>query len=305
MRNPRFKRLVAALFCVFVVSGALWAPAAVLAQDDETTVPVIPDLLQVNPKFPAMTGSADTSFQFEVEFTFRSGNPSGRTFDLAVTGPSGWLTYLAESTYKLDNQISAIYLEPYSVKEPIVVVAVAPFWLYPEPGDYPIEVRVSSGDLQQTVTLTATITARYGLDAATTSGRLNTKASPGKATTFGVNVTNNGTAILDKVTMTSTSPAGIGGDEWLVTYEPATIENLAPGDATEVQVSITPPANTVAGDYMVTLNYAGDPALSTAPPSLAIRVSVATQTTWGLIGALIVLLVVGGLVWAFRKYGRR
>ncbi len=305
MHKPSFRKLITAFFCATVVSGALLAPAAVLAQDDQTTVPVIPDLLQVNPKFPSMTGSADTSFQYEVEFTFRSGQPTGRTFDLAVTGPPGWLTYIAESVYKLDSQVSAIFLEPYSVKEPIVVVAVAPFWLYPEPGDYPIELRVSSGDLQQVVTLTATITARYGLDAATTSGRLNTKTAAGSTTTFGVTITNSGTAPLDKVTMSSTNPSGIGSEEWQVKFEPATIENLAPGDETEVQVSVTPPANTVPGDYLVTLNYTGDPALSTAPPSLDIRVSVSPKTTWGLIGALIVLLVVGGLVWAFRKYGRR
>jgi len=277
----------------------------VLAQDEETTTPEIPEILQVNPKFPAMTGPADSTFKFEVEFTYRSGETRGKTFDLSVTGPSGWLTYIAESTYKLDSQISAIFLEPYSVKTPIVVVAVAPFWLYPEPGDYPIELRVSSGDLQDVATLTATITARYGLEAETTSGRLNTKTTAGKATTFGVNVINSGTAAFDSVALTATKPAGISNEEWQVTFEPEKIENLAPGDETEVQVSVTPPANTVAGDYMVTINFSGEPALSTSPPSLAMRVSVATQTTWGIVGALIVVVVIAGLVWAFRKYGRR
>jgi uncharacterized repeat protein (TIGR01451 family) len=305
MRNPRLKRLATVVFCAIVAGSALLAPAMVLAQDEETTTPAIPEILQVNPKFPSMTGPADSTFKFEVEFTYRSGDTRGKTFDLSVTGPSGWLTYIAESTYKLDSQVSAIFLEPYSTKTPIVVVAVAPFWLYPEPGDYPIELHVSSGELQDVATLTATITARYGLAAETTSGRLNTKTTAGKATTFGVKVTNSGTARLDNVKLSATKPAGISNEEWQVTFEPASIENLAPGDETEVQVSVTPPANTVAGDYMVTLNFAGEPALSSAPPSLAMRVSVATQTTWGIVGALIVVVVVAGLVWAFRKYGRR
>ena len=306
MRNPRLARFLTALLCLSLVGGALLAPAAVLAQDDEEApVPSVPNVLQVNPKFPSMTGPADASFKFEVEFTYRSLEARGRTFDLAVTGPSGWLTYIAESTYKLDSQVSAIFLEPYSVKQPVVVVAVAPFWLYPEPGDYPIELRASAGDLQDTVTLTATITARYGLEAATTSGRLNTKTTAGKPTTVGVKVTNIGTARLDKVTLSSREPAGIGNEQWQVEFAPATIENLAPGDDIEVEISITPPANTVAGDYMVTLNFGGEPALSSAPPSLAIRVSVATQTTWGIIGALIVVAVIGGLIYAFRRFGRR
>ena len=305
MQNPRLIRLVTALCCVVLVGGALLAPAALLAQEEQPTVPVIPEILQVNPKFPSMTGPADSSFKFEVEFSYRSGEPRGRTFDLAVTGPPGWLTYIAESTYKLDSQISAIFLEPFSVKQPVVVVAVAPFWLYPEPGDYPIELRASAGELQDVVTLTATITARYGLDAQTVSGQLNTKTTAGKPAELGVKVTNIGTARLDKVSLASNKPTGIGGEQWEVVFTPATIENLGPGDSTEIQVTVTPPANTVAGDYMVTLNFTGDPALSSAPPSLGIRVSVATATTWGLIGALIVVLVVGGLVWAFRKYGRR
>jgi len=184
-------------------------------------------------------------------------------------------------------------------------VAVAPFWLYPEPGDYPLQLLVSSGDLQETVDLTATITARYGLSAETTSGRLNTKTAAGKAATFGVTVTNSGTAALDKVTLTSTTPAGIANEAWKVAFEPETIENLAPGDSIEVQVSVTPPSKTVAGDYMVKLNLDGEPKLSSAPPTLDMRVSVATKTAWGVIGALIVVVVIGGLVWAFRTFGRR
>ncbi len=305
MRNSRHIHLFAAMLSLLVLGAAALVPAAVLAQDAEETVPKIEDMLQVNAKFPSMTGSADSTFKFEVEFTFRTGEPVGRAFDLTVSGPTGWLTYIAESTYKLDSQISAIFLEPYAVKQPVVVVAVAPFWLYPEPGDYPLELLVSSGELKQTVSLTATITARYGLSAETTSGLLNTKTTAGKTATLGVNVTNTGTAGLDKVTLSSTTPTGIASEEWQVTFAPETIENLAPGDAIEVQVSVTPPSKTVAGDYMVTLNFDGEPALSSEPPALDIRVSVATRTAWGIIGALIIIVVVGGLVWAFRAFGRR
>ena len=303
MHNPRVMRLVTVFLSLFAVVGATMAPLIVSA--DEDGPPAIPEILQVNPKFPSMTGTADSTFQFEVEFTYRSGEPSGKAFDLSVTGPPGWLTYIAESTYNLDRQISAIHLEPYSVRQPVVVVAVAPFWLYPEPGDYPIELRASAGDLQDVVNMTATITARYGLQAETLSGRLNAKTTAGKETSFGINVINSGTARLDHVTLSASKPGGIGNEEWQVTFDPEDIENLGPGAKTEVQVTITPPANTVAGDYMVTLRFNGEPSLSSSPPSLPIRVSVATQTTWGIIGAVIVILVVAGLVFAFRKYGRR
>jgi len=306
MRNSRFVRFVTAVLCVVFVGAAFVAPVAVMADEGDTEAPpVIPDELQVNAKFPSMTGPADSTFKFEVEFTFRTQNPQGEDFDLTVSGPTGWLTYIAESSYKLDSQISAIHLEPYAVKQPVIVVAVAPFWLYPEPGDYPIEFRATSPNVDEAVNMTATITARYGVSAETTSGRLNTKTTAGNAATFNVKVINSGTAVLDNVSLSSSKPSGIASEQWTVKYEPEKIENLGPGEEQEVEVSITPPSKTISGDYMVTLNFDGDPALSSAPPSLDIRVSVATKTAWGIIGAVIVVLVIGGLVWAFRVFGRR
>ena len=306
MRNPRLVRFVTAVLCVLFVGAAFVAPAAVMAEEGDTEAPpVIPDELRVNAKFPSMTGPADSTFKFEVEFTFKTQNKLGADFDLVVSGPTGWLTYIAESSYKLDSQISAIHLEPYAVKQPVIVVAVAPFWLYPEPGDYQIEFRATSANVDEVVHMTATITARYGVNAETTSGRLNTKTTAGKAATFNVKVTNSGTAVLDKVSFTSSKPSGIASEQWIVEFEPEKLENLGPGEEEEVEVSITPPSKTIAGDYMVTLKFDGDPDLSSAPPSLDIRVSVATKTAWGIIGAVIVVLVIGGLVWAFREFGRR
>ena len=307
MHISRFLRLFSVVTLVSVVLGAALVPTLVLAQDEEAEEAVAQpeETLMVNAKFPSMTGPADTTFKFAVEFTYRTTALEGKDFDLTVSGPPNWLTYIAESEYKLDSQLSAIHLEPYSVKQPVIVVAIAPFWLYPEPGDYPIEFRASGGDVEEVVELTATITARYGLDAETTSGRLNTKTTAGKTTTFGVTVTNTGTAVLDKTSFSSRKPSGIGNEQWKVEFDPETIEGLAPGDDTEVQVSITPPSKTIAGDYMVTLNFDGDPELSSEPPSLDIRVTVGTKTAWGIIGAVVIALVVGGLVYAFKEFGRR
>ena len=308
MHNSKLVRFVTVTLCVFLLGAAFVVPLGVMAAEGDTTTtgtPVIPDSLLVSAKYPSMTGAADSTFKFEVEFTFSTGKRTGQDFALNVEGPSGWLTYIAESSYKLDNQISAIHLEPYAVKQPVVVVAIAPFWLYPEPGDYPIEFTATSADVEEAVTLTATITARYGIDADTTTGRLNTKTTAGNPAVFNVKVTNNGTAVMDKVSFTSSRPAGIGNEQWVVKYAPETLENLGPGEETEVEVSITPPEQTIAGDYMVTLKFSGDPELSSVPPELGIRVSVATKTAWGIIGAVIVVAVIGGLVWAFREFGRR
>jgi uncharacterized membrane protein len=39
--------------------------------------------------------------------------------------------------------------------------------------------------------------------------------------------------------------------------------------------------------------------------SIDVRVTVETSPIWGIVGALLILLALGGLAWVFRRYGRR
>ncbi len=309
MRNSKLLRLVAPLLCVAALAGAAMAPVVVSADEDEEVprgLPDIEEIFQIVPKFPAMEGPGDAPFQFEVEFVYRSGDPMGRSFDLTVTGPTDWLTYVAESTHDLEQQISAIFLQPYEVQRPIVVVAMAPFWLYPEPGDYEIEVHASSGDLEDSATVTASITPRYELDAETAGDIETARVTAGGETTFGLNVLNIGTARMENVTLSATTPPDVGDEEWTIGFEPEVIEDLPPGDDVEVLVSIVPPAGTVAGDYLTTLSVEGAPELSSAPPSVPVRVIVAGQSTWNVAAAVILIAVAAALgLWGYRRYAQK
>ncbi len=313
MRNTWLLR-VAGTLCVVALAAAALGPMAVLADEgdlppvpdpSEVELPEIEEAFEVVPKFPAMEGPADSTFLFEVEFTYRSGDPGGRSFDLTVVGPPDWMCYAAESSMELERQISAIHIEPYTVKQPIVVVAVAPFWLYPEPGEYPIELRVTGGDLGGVADLTATITPRYSLDAETATGVDTARTSVGSETTLAVNVINTGTARMENVTLSATLPPDVNGEAWDISFEPPQITNLAPGSDMEVQVSITPPGEVVPGDYVTTLSFDGAPALSSAPPSVPIRVLVSDSPSWSLIAVVIAALVVVGGVFGYRQFTRR
>ena len=302
MHNSKLVRFVTATLCVFMLGTAIAVPCAVSAAEGDAEEK--PDTLMANAKYPAMTGSADSTFKFEVQFTFTTQKASGDDFDLTVSGPPNWIAYVAESAYALDSQISSIHLEQFSVLESVVVVVVAPFWLYPESGDYPIEFRATSADVDQVVDLTATITPRYSLMAETTSGTSNVKTDIGEPVVFGIRVVNSGMAALEDVLLTSDSPADVEGNAWDVTFSPENLKNLAPGAEEEIEVSVTPPKGMAAGDYMVTLKFDGDPALSSAPPELDIRVSATKKSAWGIIGAIIVVVAIGGLVYSYRKLGR-
>jgi len=273
--------------------------------EEEEEEELVPEpVFELQAKHPSLEGPADTTFEFEVGFAYRHGTQP-LDCELITTAPEGWLAYIAESSYNKDKRITAVRLETYSVAEKVVVIAIAPFWLFPEPGDYTIKVDAVSEELSDSVDLTARITARYDFVVETSSGRLNTKATAGKESSLSIVLTNTGTAVLDRVSFSSSKPSGINNEEWKITFEPDKVEGLGPWEQEEVEVTINPPSKTIAGDYMTVLKFDSDPDPSSEPPKLDIRVTVSTPTKWGLIGAFIVVAVIAGVVLVFRRYGRR
>lgn len=296
-------KLACAIFSLtlcLAIFGGLTNHQITMAQDDREAPPP-EEKIELDTKYPVLSGAADTTFEFEVELNYTGGDKE-KVFELRVSGPSGWATVIQQSTYET-KQISSIKLDPMGYPETIVVMAMAPFWLYPEPKDYTITfeaAEATTGNPKNSLELTARITARYGFSAETTEGRLNMKAKAGEDGYLPIVITNSGTATLDKITFSSTKPEG-----WSITFKPEKIEALAPGAEQEIEVAIKPPSNTIAGDYMTTLRFDSEPESSSEPPKLDIRVTVTTPTRWGWIGAGIVVAVIAGLVVTFTRLGRR
>jgi uncharacterized membrane protein len=270
---------------------------ALLPQDEEDTKKE--ETFEVGSDFPVLTGPSDTQFLWEVDFT-RAGGDEDLVFDLTITGPEDWLYYTAEDRYNKEKRISAIRINRFSIKETIAVIAVAPYWLNPDPGDYTFTVETTSGDLSASIDLTARVTARYDLDSQTelTGNRLNISAKAGDESLLPISVTNTGTASLDTVNLSSSKPEG-----WSISFSPAKLENLAPGANQEIDVIIKPDKKTISGDYMVYLEVSGEPTANAM--DLAIRVTVETSTKWGVIAILIIVAVAAALFLIFRQLGRR
>jgi uncharacterized membrane protein len=300
-----------------VVCGvALLAPSVALA-DQNFSTDMRPDRITISSKYPTVTGSAHTTFMFTIELKYEltdldplmgdydTGRLQRRVFDMDLSFPDGWEVFVAESSWQVGSRISSISLAALGLEQSLVVVANAPYWENPAPGDYPISVVVSSGDLREQLDLTAKITAWYGLDVKTATERLNVKTTSGEAVELGLILTNTGQATLDKIVLSSLKPSGIANETWSVKYEPESVEDLEPGQEREVRVLITPPSKTISGDYTVTLDIAGKPALSQTPPSVDIRVSVATKFIWLAVGLLIALATVAGLVYSFTAIRQR
>ena len=275
-----------------MVGGWVGTQAA-LAQEEPVPVE---EKLELESKFPVLSGESGDSFEAEVEVKY-TGSERKR-FDLAVSLPKDWRAY-AESSYP-KKQIAAIELGPaegYPASEKITVTFAPVYWYLPEPGEYVVTLEVSSGELRATIDLTAKVTAKYELEMTTETGRLNTEATAGRDNHFAIKLVNLGSAAIEDITFSSSKPEG-----WSITFNPEKLDSIESGLSQEVDVVINPPkGKTIAGDYAITINASSEK----VSDRLELRVTVLTPSIWGWVGIIIVVVVIAGLAVIFRQLGRR
>jgi len=81
----------------------------------------------------------------------------------------------------------------------------------------------------------------------------------------------------------------------------AAIATIQPGASAAVTVTVKPSSDALAGDYDVTFTATS----GAATGNVDIRTTVQTSPLWGFIGLALIALVIVGLGWVFRRYGRR
>ena len=250
----------------------------------------------VHPRVEAIAGA---DFVFELEFQYVGAEllAEARSFDLVTKAPQDWEVYMTPQ-YEKEKRVSAISLKGgMTYGDKTRVVATAPFWPLPEPGEYKITVEAVSGDLKGVVELSAVITARYNLLLIPAGERYNTNATAGRDNYFSLKIGNLGTAPIDKINFSSGKPEG-----WTIEFKPNKVDSLEALDTQTLDINIKPPPETIAGDYEITLRASGVQATSS---ELKIRVTVETPTVWGWVGVVIIAVVIVGLVFIFMRFSRR
>jgi uncharacterized membrane protein len=109
-------------------------------------------------------------------------------------------------------------------------------------------------------------------------------------------VTNTGTAPAENILLSANAPSG-----WKVTFEPKTIDRIAPNEHKQVQALISPPSKAIAGDYVTGLTASARGETGTAD----FRVTVTTSTVWGVAGVGIIGAALLIMVGAVARFGRR
>ena len=240
-------------------------------------------------EYPSQEGDATTDFTFSA--TLINNTLSTQNYSFTSNAPSGWQVSFqpsgeSTSVAALDVEARTTQAMDISVTPPENV----------EAGTYEIPVTATSVNESMPITLSVTITGSYGLTLSTPSGRLSLDAYANQESAVQLSLTNTGNSDLTNVNLTSSAPTG-----WTVRFANETIDIIEAGATVETTMYITPGEDAMSGDYATTVTARN----SDANDSVDFRITVKTETIWGLtgIGVIVVLAVVIGIV--MRKYGRR
>ena len=237
---------------------------------------------------PSLRGAAGTTFTFNV--TIKNDKSEDLTYTATGQAPAGWTVNVTPS-----GQTQAVSATVTAGAEAGLTATVKPPADVPA-GTYDITVVATVGTEQIEQKLTVEITGTFELELSTASGALNAHGPSGGETEQKLTITNTGTADITNVTVTDTSPTG-----WDVTFEPETIPSIAAGETVDVSAKIKPSSAAIAGDYLLTFRAKGDDVETSAQ----IRFTVETSILGAIIGGALILVAIAGLLWVFRRYGRR
>jgi uncharacterized repeat protein (TIGR01451 family) len=242
----------------------------------------------VTPDYPALKGAANQSFTFNL--TVQNQKDQDLTYTATGQGPVGWTVDVT-----LTGQAQAVSGNVKAGGTSSAAVKVTPAD-NAEAGTFPIDVVVTVGGQQFPLSLSIDITGNYSLSLSTPNQVLSGHGPAGGATDFTFTITNTGTAPVTNVKLSDTVPTN-----WKVAFTPDTIDSITPDAPATVTAKITPSGDAIAGDYSLTFNARG----AEANDSTDIRFTVETSLLGALIGGVLILAAVGGLLWVFRRYGRR
>ncbi len=249
----------------------------------------LPAKLTLTPQLPELRGTSKSSFEYQLGIK----NDSGKklTVSLSAQAPKNFDATFTEQYGS--QELNAVPVDAGQTKD--VKLKVTP----PNTaaaGDYKVTARVAAEDASATSDLGLTITGQPRIDISGREGLVSTRASAGKETTVPVVITNTGTAPADDIQLSGSAPSG-----WKITFDPKTVDHIAPNDNKEVQALITPTEKAIAGDYVTTIRASARGEFA----STTFRVTVTTSTMWGIAGVGIIGVALLVMVGAVARFGRR
>src|SRR5690625_390367 len=234
-----------------------------------------------------MEGYADSDFNYS--FTLSNQTAQEQNYALATTSPPGWdVRFQTGGNYATSVTVGSNETQNISVQ-------VTPPQKTEADTNY-VVIRATSGSTSAQDTLETVIKGKYDLNLTTPSSRLSTEVTAGGQQTIELLLENTGTIPLGDVTLDASAPA-----DWNVDFSSNQITRLNPGETTTIDATITASSKAIAGDYQLQMDADTPDASATAN----FRITVNKSMVWGSAGIFLILLVIGGISYLFRMYGRR
>lgn len=240
-------------------------------------------------EYPEQEGVSGTAFSYTT--TIANNTLTDQTYNFSNNAPSGWQVSFKSSSDS--TQVSSIDVESGS-STGITITVTPPEKV--EAGDYEIKCSATSAKESLETTLKVKILGTYALELSTSDGRLSLDANANRESAVTLRITNSGNIDLENVNLSAQTP-----EEWDVSFEESSIDLLEAGASRDVKAYITPSKNALNGDY-ITYITAGT---SDQSAMAQFRITVKTQTVWGVFALLIIAAVLAGLWYVVKKYGRR
>lgn len=267
-----------------------------VGEDGKSTLPITINLaeplaakLTATPKFPVLKGSPKSNFDFNV--AVKNEASADTTVTLRAEAPAGFTTTFKEG-YNT-QEITSLVIKANESKDITIAVKPGP---RAAAGQVPINLTVAGEKTTVQTKLTADIAGSPTVSLSGQDERLSGEAYAGQERTVQMVLRNSGTASARGVSLTASPPRG-----WKVTFDPKEVAEVPVGEDVKVAALITPAAQAISGDYVVSMRASGDGISESAN----YRVSVLTSTWWGVTGLGVIAIALLVLVGAVGRFGRR
>jgi uncharacterized repeat protein (TIGR01451 family) len=229
----------------------------------------------------------------QAKFKMKLSNLGGydELLDLTLKGISQELRAWFEDTNK--QEIKKVYVEAGQSKEFYVVVSIPKGASLGTKGFF---ASVTNSNLNKTVGLTLNILGLYEVRA--TNANFYTSLNVGGEGTFTLSVKNTGSQAVTNVK----AIAGTTPDGFSVTVDPTSLTSLAVDEEASFTIKIKTESDVNAGNYYIDFSILSD---QTEPKTFTLRVEVLQETSWLVLGGIIMVVAIVGLFFVYRRFGRR
>ena len=239
--------------------------------------------------FPSLSGDPGTAFTYNLTVT--NDTPIEQTFTFDPAAPQGWTVTANPSAQEKAQTVTVEAGDDTTVNVEATPPATA------QQGAYPIAVTVTGANgATGTIELEAIVQGTPELALGTADQRLNVSGKANTEKRVPMIVANSGTAPLESVKLAGTAPSG-----WDVSFEPAEVASVQPGETAQVTAIVKPASDAVAGDYMMTVRASAGSLSSSAE----LRYTLEGSRTLGIVAIGVIALAFILLAGVFVKFGRR